>query len=70
VLEDWKWKAMNDVVQGRKPFTDRMKYVFFPQFGKTEEKEDLSNYTRLSNMNAIYTTLLKSCQYFQPQIWG
>jgi hypothetical protein len=29
VLEDWKWKAMDDVAQGRKPFTDRMKYAFY-----------------------------------------
>ncbi len=29
ILEDWKWKAMNDVVQGKKPFTDRMKYAFY-----------------------------------------
>ncbi|MBO5827765.1 MAG: AIPR family protein [Paludibacteraceae bacterium] len=29
VLEDWKWKAMNDVISGRKPLTDRMKYVFY-----------------------------------------
>lgn len=29
ILEDWKWRAMDDVVQGRKPFTDRMKYAFY-----------------------------------------
>lgn len=29
ILEDWKWKAMNDVAQGKKPFTDRMKYAFY-----------------------------------------
>ena len=29
ILEDWKWNVMNDVVQGRKPLTDRMKYAFY-----------------------------------------
>ncbi|HPW96585.1 MAG TPA: AIPR family protein [Paludibacteraceae bacterium] len=29
ILEDWKWRAMDDVVQGRKPFSDRMKYAFY-----------------------------------------
>jgi len=29
VLEDWKWQVMKDVVDGRKPFTDRMKYAFY-----------------------------------------
>lgn len=29
VLEDWKWKVMKDVVDGRKPLTDRMKYAFY-----------------------------------------
>lgn len=29
ILEDWKWKVMDDVVQGRKPFTDLMKYAFY-----------------------------------------
>lgn len=29
ILEDWKWKVMEDVVQGRKPLTDRMRYVFY-----------------------------------------
>ncbi len=29
ILEDWKWKVMDDVVQGRKPLTDRMRYVFY-----------------------------------------
>jgi len=38
VLEDWKWKAMNDVVQGRKPFTDRMKYAFFLNLEKLRKR--------------------------------
>ena len=29
ILEDWKWKVMDDVVQGRKPLTDKMKYAFY-----------------------------------------
>lgn len=29
VLEDWKWRAMDEVVQGRKSLTDRMKYAFY-----------------------------------------
>lgn len=29
VLEDWKWKVMNDVIQGRKPFSDSLKYAFY-----------------------------------------
>lgn len=29
ILEDWKWNVMNDVIQGKKPFTDRMKYAFY-----------------------------------------
>ena len=28
ILEDWKWKAMKDVVDGTKPLTERMKYAF------------------------------------------
>ncbi len=28
VLEDWKWRAMNDVVSGKKEFNDKMKYAF------------------------------------------
>jgi hypothetical protein len=37
VLEDWKWKVMDDVLQGRKPLDDRKKYTFFSEFGKTEK---------------------------------
>jgi hypothetical protein len=29
VLDDWKWKVMKDVVDGKKEFTDRMKYAFY-----------------------------------------
>lgn len=29
VLEDWKWKAMKDVVDGKKVLNDRMKYAFY-----------------------------------------
>lgn len=37
ILEDWKWKAMNDVVQGKKPFTDRMKYAFYLNLEKLKK---------------------------------
>lgn len=29
ILEDWKWKAMKDVVDGKKVLNDRMKYAFY-----------------------------------------
>lgn len=29
ILDDWKWKIMKDVAEGRKPLTDRMKYAFY-----------------------------------------
>lgn len=29
ILDDWKWKVMKDVADGRKPLTDRMKYAFY-----------------------------------------
>lgn len=29
ILDDWKWKVMKDVAEGRKPLTDRMKYAFY-----------------------------------------
>ena len=29
VLEDWKWKAMDDVLHGRKPLDNRKKYTFY-----------------------------------------
>lgn len=28
ILVDWKWKAMNEVAQGRKPLTERTKFAF------------------------------------------
>jgi hypothetical protein len=28
ILEDWKWRAMYDVVSGKKELTDRMKNAF------------------------------------------
>jgi len=37
VLEDWKWKVMDDVVKGRKPFTDRMKYAFYLNLEKLKK---------------------------------
>lgn len=37
VLEDWKWNVMNDVVQGKKPFTDRMKYAFYLNLEKLKK---------------------------------
>lgn len=36
-LEDWKWKAMNDVASGRKPLTDRMKNAFFLNLQKLKK---------------------------------
>lgn len=38
VLEDWKWKVMNDVVEGRKELTDRMKYAFYLNLEKLKRK--------------------------------
>lgn len=29
VLEDWKWKVMDDVVKGKRSLTDRYKYTFY-----------------------------------------
>ena len=37
ILEDWKWKVMDDVVQGRKPLTDRMKYAFYLNLEKLKK---------------------------------
>ena len=28
-LEDWKWKVMNDVVDGKKPLSETYKYTFW-----------------------------------------
>lgn len=37
ILEDWKWNVMNDVVQGRKQLTDRMKYTFYLNLEKLKK---------------------------------
>ena len=37
VLDDWKWKVMDDVLQGRKPFDDRKKYTFFLNLEKLKK---------------------------------
>jgi hypothetical protein len=37
ILEDWKWKVMDDVVNGRKPLTDRMKYAFYLNLEKLKK---------------------------------
>lgn len=29
VLEDWKWKVMDDVANGKKPLTDKYRYTFW-----------------------------------------
>lgn len=29
ILEDWKWKVMNDVANGKKQLTDTYKYTFW-----------------------------------------
>lgn len=29
ILEDWKWKVMDDVAKGKKPLSDRYKYTFY-----------------------------------------
>jgi hypothetical protein len=37
VLEDWKWKVMDDVLQRRKPLDDRKKYTFFLNLEKLKK---------------------------------
>lgn len=37
ILEDWKWRVMDDVVQGRKTLTDRMKYAFYLNLEKLKK---------------------------------
>ncbi|MDR2510929.1 MAG: AIPR family protein, partial [Bacteroidales bacterium] len=37
VLEDWKWKVMDDVLQGKKPLDDRKKYTFFLNLEKLKK---------------------------------
>lgn len=36
-LEDWKWNVMKDVLEGRKPLTDRMKYAFYLNLEKLKK---------------------------------
>lgn len=38
VLEDWKWKVMQDVANGKKELTDRMKYAFYLNLEKLQER--------------------------------
>lgn len=38
ILENWKWNAMKDVVEGRKLLTDRMKYAFYFNLEKLKKK--------------------------------
>jgi len=38
ILEDWKWNTMNDVLQGRKSFTDRMKHAFYLNLEKLKKE--------------------------------
>lgn len=37
VLEDWKWKVTNDVLEGRKQLDDRTKYAFYLNFEKLKK---------------------------------
>jgi hypothetical protein len=37
ILEDWKWKVMDDVLQGRKPLDDRKKYTFYLNLEKLKK---------------------------------
>ncbi|MDR1181905.1 MAG: AIPR family protein [Bacteroidales bacterium] len=37
VLENWKWKVMDDVLQGKKPLDDRKKYTFFLNLEKLKK---------------------------------
>ena len=38
ILEDWKWKAMKDVVDGKKELNDRMRYAFFLNLQKLRKR--------------------------------
>lgn len=38
ILDDWKWKIMKDVAEGRKPLTDRMKYAFYINLQSLKKK--------------------------------
>lgn len=37
ILEDWKWKVMNDVLQGRKTLDDRKRYTFYLNLEKLKK---------------------------------
>lgn len=37
ILEDWKWNVMKDVLEGKKPLTDRMKYAFYLNLEKLQK---------------------------------
>ena len=37
ILEDWKCRAMNDVVQGKKELTDKLKYAFWLNYEKLQK---------------------------------
>ncbi len=37
ILEDWKWKVMDDVVQGKKTLDDRKKYAFYLNLEKLKK---------------------------------
>lgn len=38
VLDDWKWKVMDDVAKGKKPLTDRHKYTFYLNLEQLRKK--------------------------------
>jgi hypothetical protein len=37
ILEDWKWRTMNEVVSGKKELTDKMKYAFKLNYEKLKK---------------------------------
>lgn len=38
VLKDWQWKVMDDVVKGKRPLDDRMKYGFYSNLKRLRSK--------------------------------
>lgn len=38
ILDDWKWKVMDDVAKGKKPLTDRHKYTFYLNLEQLRKK--------------------------------
>lgn len=38
ILPDWQWKVMDDVVQGRRQLTDKLRYVFYSNLEKLRRK--------------------------------